>query len=136
MDKHIIEEKLGQITEHIERLKERDDLTESDLERLSFLLRLEADLQKELETLPKKSSIRRETMLVKLFKLAHSLDKRGHYDEAKAIDEVMQSLSQRVGLNLEDLVSLADYCDEQGDTATASKLDEFISVAAKKKTKK
>lgn len=72
-------------------------------------------------------------MLVKLFKLAHSLDKRGHYDEASAIDEVVKSLAKRVGLDLEDLVSLANEYDEQGDTAAASRLDALVRAAAKKK---
>lgn len=72
-------------------------------------------------------------MLVKLYKLAYKLDKRGHYDEAKAIEEVMKTMSQRVGLNVQDMVSLADYFDEQGDTVLADRFDAMAKEAAKKK---
>lgn len=77
-------------------------------------------------------------MLAKLFKIAYKLDKRGFYDEAKAIDEAVEDLAKRVGLQLstEELVSVANFLDEEGDTALASKFDAMlVSLAKKKKTK-
>lgn len=74
-------------------------------------------------------------MLTKLFKLAYKLDKKGLYDEAKEIEEVMKTLAKRTGLTTEDLVSLADHFDGIGDTALADRFDELAKEAAKKKTK-
>lgn len=78
------------------------------------------------------ASKRGGTMLVKLFKLAYTLDRKGYYNEASEIEEVMKTLSQRVGLDVKDMVSLADYCDDQGDTPLADRFDSMAKAAAKK----
>jgi len=123
---------LDEVAENIHRLKERDDITEEEAKRLSFLLKKEIELQKELE---KESSLRRDSMLAKLFKVAYKLDKDGLYDEARAIDEVVADLAQRVGLRMqpEDLVSIASFLDEQGDTKLASQFDDMLDTMAKTK---
>lgn len=83
----------------------------------------------------RESSLRRNSMLAKLFKVAYRLDRGGFYDEAKAIDEVVQDLAQRVGLKMkpEDLVSIASFLDEQGDTELASQFDGMLETMAKTK---
>jgi hypothetical protein len=75
-------------------------------------------------------------MLAKLYKLAYKLDKMALYDEAKEIEKVMKTLSERVGLTAEDMVSLADHFDQSGDIALADKFDEMVKQATKKKKKK
>lgn len=72
-------------------------------------------------------------MLTKLYKLAYKLDKKGHYDEAAKIEEVMRIMSQRVGLNVQDMVSLADYFDNEGEKALADRFDAMAKQAVKKK---
>ena len=71
-------------------------------------------------------------MLKRLYKLAYELDKKGMYDEAKQIEEVMKSLSERVGLTDEDMVALADHFDKEGDFALASYFDELLKESKKK----
>jgi len=73
-------------------------------------------------------------MLAKLFKLAYRLDRQGHYDEAKEIEEVMRTLADRVGIDIEEMVALANYFDSQGETALADRFDTMAKSAAKKKT--
>lgn len=75
---------------------------------------------------------RTDGMLGKLFKVAYSLDRKGLYDEAAAIDKVMQSLAKRTGLKPKDIASIANFLDEQGDTALASKFDNMLKSATKK----
>jgi len=70
--------------------------------------------------------------LVKLYKLAYTLDKKGMYDEAAEIEKVMKSLSERVGLTDEDMVALADHFDQEGDIALASYFDELLKESKKK----
>lgn len=74
-------------------------------------------------------------MFAKLFKLAYHLDLKGEYDEAKKIEKVMQSLAQRVGIAIEDIVSLADYFDQEGEITLADRFDAMAKTAARKKTK-
>lgn len=73
-------------------------------------------------------------MLSTLFKLAYKLDKEGKYDEAKEIEAVMKDLTTRVGLDLDDLVSLANHFDNCGEIALADRFDAMMKAAAKKKT--
>ena len=73
-------------------------------------------------------------MLSTLFKLAYKLDKQGKYDEAKEIEAVMKELTLRVGLDPEEIVSLANFFDEHGETAIANRFDAMIKETAKKKT--
>lgn len=137
MDKDKAKEQLNKkVVENIERLKSREDLTEDEVRRLQFLLGKEIELQKELE---KESSTRRNNpMLSKLFKLAYRLDKGGLYDEARAIDEVVAELANRVGLKMEpdEMISIANFLDEQGESVLASKFDDMLLSIAKKKDNK
>ena len=75
-------------------------------------------------------------MLVALYKLAHELDKKGLHDESSEIEEVMRTMSQRVGLKVEDFVALANYFDEQNETELADKFDELAKEAKSKGDKK
>jgi hypothetical protein len=70
-------------------------------------------------------------MLIELFKLAHTLDKKGEYELASEVDEIIKELSQRAGLTTEEMVSLANDLDAEGETDLADKLD---TVLAKKKS--
>ncbi len=73
--------------------------------------------------------------LARLYKVAYTLDRKGMYDEAKEIEQVMEAMARRVGLKLEDMIALADHFDQIGETALANKFDELAKEAAKKKTK-
>lgn len=75
-------------------------------------------------------------MLAKLYKLAYHLDQKGLYDEAQAIEEVMSTMAKRVGLNLEDMVSLANYFDDHGEVVLANYFDDMARKTAKYKTHK
>ena len=80
-------------------------------------------------------------MLLKLYKLAHTLDEKKYFDEAKAIEEVMETMAQRVGIDLKEIVSLANYFDEKGEVILADYLDNIIKetvhkIIAKPKKKK
>ena len=66
---------------------------------------------------------KRSSAVVSLYKVAYELDQKGLYSEADEIDKVLKSLIQRVGLNTEDMVSIADYLDQQGDTDLADEFD-------------
>lgn len=68
-------------------------------------------------------------MLVKLYKLAHNLDKDGLYTEASEVDAIMKDLVVREKLSPEDVVRVADYLDEQGDREVADMLDTAIKQA-------
>lgn len=70
--------------------------------------------------------------LAKLYKLAYTLDKKGAYDEAKEIEKAMESLAKRVGLSPNDMVALADYFDNEGDTVLAAMFDDMLAKVAKK----
>ena len=54
-------------------------------------------------------------MLTDLIKLAYKLDKKGEYDLANDVAEVIKELSQRAGVNPEEIVTLADYFDTEGE---------------------
>lgn len=71
-------------------------------------------------------------MIVELFKLAHQLDKKAKHDLAGDVDKLIEELTQRAGINPEEMVSLADYLDEQGEVELASKFDNMLKAAAKK----
>ena len=75
-------------------------------------------------------------MLITLVKLACELDIKGEFEMADKIDAAVKSLAERVGLKLEELVSLADHFDNIGETTIASQLDVVIKEAAKKKEEK
>ena len=62
-------------------------------------------------------------MLADLIKLAYKLDKKGEYELASEVDDIIKELSQRAGLNSEEMVSLADYFDTEGETKLADKFD-------------
>jgi len=68
-----------------------------------------------------------QNMLIELFKLAHTLDKKAEYALASEVDALIQELTQRAGLELKDITAAADYFDAQGDTDTANKLDALAS---------
>lgn len=68
-------------------------------------------------------------MLAKLYKMAYTLDQKGLYDEAKKIEEVMEEMTRRVGLNKKELVSLADYFDNMGEVELANKFDDILKNA-------
>lgn len=70
--------------------------------------------------------------LARLYKVAYTLDRKGMYNEAQEIERVMESLAKRVGLQLEDMVALADHFDQTGDAALADKFDEMVKVAKAK----
>lgn len=74
-------------------------------------------------------------MLGKLYKMAYDLDKRGFHNEAAEIEKVMETMAKRVGLKLEEMVSLANYFDELGETELADTFDTMAKEAAKKKYK-
>ena len=71
-------------------------------------------------------------MLVQLYKLAYDLDREGLHSEAEEIEEVMKLMAKRVGLNVEDMVSLANYFDEVGDVELADTFDEMAKEAKDK----
>lgn len=75
-------------------------------------------------------------MLVELYKLAYDLDRKGLHSEAEEIEEVMKLMAQRVGLKVDDMVSLANYFDEVGDIELADKFDIMAKEAAKKDKEK
>jgi len=85
----------------------------------------------------KNDSIKGENnMLVQLYKLAYDLDRKGLHSEAEEIEEVMKLMAKRVGLNVEDMVSLANYFDEVGDSDLADKFDGMAKEAAGKDKEK
>ena len=71
-------------------------------------------------------------MLVELFKLAHSLDKKAEYDLANDVQEIIAELVRRTGTNSEELVALADYFDELGEAEMANKFDAMLARTSKK----
>lgn len=75
-------------------------------------------------------------ILVQLYKMAHELDRLGMYEEASEIDIIMSSMAKRVGIDLSELVSLANYFDHKGNIVCANILDEVLLAEAKKKSKK
>lgn len=76
------------------------------------------------------------TMLVELYKLAYDLDRKGLHSEAEEIEEVMKLMAQRVGLKVEDMVSLANHFDDLGDIALADRFDTMAKEAAGKDKEK
>jgi hypothetical protein len=76
-----------------------------------------------------------EIMLAELVKLAYVLDKKGEYELARSVDEVVQSMAERVGLNIEELVSLADYFDAEGEVELANRFDGMLDKLSQKKRK-
>lgn len=72
------------------------------------------------------------TMIIELFKLAHSLDKKAEYELSSDVDKIILELQQRAGLELKDFTAVANYLDEQGDTELADKLDALVMKAIKK----
>ena len=71
-------------------------------------------------------------MLNELVKLAYTLDKKGEYELANEVQSVMTELIKRVGVDPSEIVSLANYFDELGDTALADKFDATLKEARKK----
>jgi len=71
-------------------------------------------------------------MLADLIKLAYRLDKKGEYELASEVDKVVKELAQRAGLNIKDMVSLADYFDDEGETVVADKFDTMLNRTKKK----
>lgn len=116
-------------------LKEIKEQLKGDLDamRKGELYKRVREIEKDLEKINKES--RSSNMLAKLYKLAYRLDKLALYDEAKEIEAVMKTLSERVGLTAEDMVSLADHFDNNGDTVLADRFDEMAKEALKKSKK-
>lgn len=85
----------------------------------------------------KKREIQQEAnMIVELFKVAHELDKKGEYELADEVNEVVKSLAERVGISGKEMVAVADYFDSVGDTEAADKVDAMLVEAKKKKDNK
>ena len=55
-----------------------------------------------------------------------NMDKKAEYELASDVDAVIKELTQRAGLNKEDIVSLADYFDKEGETKLADKFDNLL----------
>lgn len=72
-------------------------------------------------------------LFVSLYKKAYHLDQQGLRKEMRKIEREMESLAKRVGLNIDVMVSLADYFDSMGDTETANVFDDMIHKYANKK---
>lgn len=72
-------------------------------------------------------------MLVKLYKLAYEMDRNGLHSEADKIQEVMIDLAKRVGFSADDMISLADYLDKEGDVELANYFDDMSKSAKKKR---
>ena len=70
-------------------------------------------------------------MLTKLFKLAYDLDRKGLYSEAEEIEEMMKAMAKRVGLKVDDLVSLANEFDKLGAFELADQFDNMVKIANK-----
>lgn len=124
-------EKLEQSLKDIkERLKgDLDAMRKGEL--YNRLREIEKDLVK-LDDIEKSGG---NNMLAKLYKLAYRLDKIALYDEAKEIEEVMKALSERVGLTIDDMISLADYFDQSGDVTLADRFDAMAKESADQKKK-
>ncbi len=58
--------------------------------------------------------------------LINRLDKKAEYDLASDVDKIIEELSQRAGLGQEEIVSLADYFDDEGETKLADKFDALL----------
>ncbi len=113
-------------------LKEIKEQLKGDLDamRKGELYKRLREIEEDLKKINKES--RSSNMLSKLYKLAYRLDKLALYDEAKEIEAVMKTLSERVGLSEEDMVSLADHFDKEGDISLADRFDEMVREAKKK----
>jgi len=70
-------------------------------------------------------------MLAELIKVAYSLDRKGEYDLANEVDEVIKELAQRAGLSQEDMVALADHFDGEGETKLADRFDALLKQSKK-----
>jgi len=66
-------------------------------------------------------------MLVELFKLAQSLDKKGEYELANEVDEIIKELSQRAGITPDEMIALANDLDTNGEVELADKLDNVLA---------
>jgi hypothetical protein len=66
-------------------------------------------------------------MLKELFKLAHDLDKKGLYDEANIIDEMIKS--KKANISPEEIIDIADYFDSIGETILANQFDDLLKEA-------
>lgn len=119
------------IDEVLEDLEEEDQKTNG----IDNLLQGIADKHEEHLYLLQQRAMPKEAMSVgaRLYKVAYALDKRGMYSEAKEIEELMAVMAKRVGLNLNDMVALADYFDQEGEKALANKFDLMVKEAVKKK---
>lgn len=125
MDREKLEQSLKEIKEQLE-----GDL---DAMRKSELYKRLREIEKDLAKLDKVEKSGGNNMLAKLYKLAYRLDKMALYDEAKEIEKVMKILSERVGLTTDDMVSLADHFDKEGDVALADHFDAMVKEAASQK---
>lgn len=151
LDKAIQEKQsdiLHQVQEEIKDNVETDVLTDTVrfMETPEETKRIETPTDpKKLENIPSEQGLgsitskknnrvkRGGKMLIKLFKLAQILDKKGEYELASEVDAIVKELSQRAGITPEEMISLANDLDAEGDTELADKLD--VVLASKKKTK-
>lgn len=85
-----------------------------------------------LYLLKQRAEKKEAAMLPQLYKLAYHLDQKGLYDEANEIEKAMEVLADRVGLEINDMIALADYFDGVGDHALADHFDEMVKESAKK----
>jgi DNA-binding ferritin-like protein len=122
------------VSDALTSMEKDNELTDG----IDNLLQGVVDLHESHLYLLKQRNERREAMmspLVALYKIAYILDTKGMYNEAKEIEKVMESMAERVGIKPDDMIALADYFDQLGETALANKFDELVKEASKKKTK-
>lgn len=117
------------VSEALKVMSEDDEATDG----IDNLLQGVVDKHEEhLYLLQQRAGKKEAGVVTNLFKLAYYLDRKALYNEAKEIERVMQQLAERVGIDTEELVSLADHFDQIGDTATANAIDHVIKEAAGK----
>lgn len=120
------------VSDALTSMEKNNELTDG----IDNLLQGVVDLHESHLYLLKQRTEHREAMmnpLVALYKVAYTLDTKGMYNEAKEIEKVMESMAKRVGINPDDMIALADYFDQLGETALANRFDELVKEAAKKK---
>jgi len=125
MNREKLEQSLKEIKEQL--------VGDLDAMRKGDLYKRLREIEKDLAELNKTEKSGGNTMLVKLFKLAYKLDKMALYNEAKEIENVMKALSERVGLTPDDMISLADHFDQEGETVLADHFDTMAKEAIRKK---
>jgi hypothetical protein len=89
----------------------------------------EEEKDSEIITLPMSS---KASLIANLFKLAYNIDQEGLYSEADEIEKVMKIMTERVGLSVKDMISLADEFDSAGNHKEAEAIDTMLKRTAEK----